>query len=351
MNEWISGKKSSSIFNNFFLKYPEANNMHKKMLYVSEKVRLNKNRAAQIELYKAQCNCAYWHGIFGGVYLLHLRKAVYEHLIKSEKLIEDDKFAIKKFDFNKDAKDELLIETKFFNLYFNSCGNLFEFDYKEKNYNLSNVMSRHKEPYHDKIKKKVNVNDKDKSVKSIHEIFSQKEEQLAALLEYDDYIRYSLIDHFYVNAQHKQFIFDNNFINNIIADGKKIEIEFIFNASKKLKMNKKISVYRDKKAISVRYAIDNHYINADCVFCIEFNLLVKPVQYAHLFTDFIELKAIDDSFNILIDLKNASDAYFYPIETVSLSESGAERTYQGLNILIKNKINKLWQKEFDIIIK
>jgi len=29
-------------------------------------------------LHEGQCNCAYWHGAFGGVYLNHLRTALYE---------------------------------------------------------------------------------------------------------------------------------------------------------------------------------------------------------------------------------------------------------------------------------
>ena len=32
---------------------------------------------ARTALYRGQCNCAYWHGAFGGVYLPHLRNAIY----------------------------------------------------------------------------------------------------------------------------------------------------------------------------------------------------------------------------------------------------------------------------------
>ena len=34
---------------------------------------------ARTELYRGQCNCGYWHGAFGGIYLPHLRNAVYNH--------------------------------------------------------------------------------------------------------------------------------------------------------------------------------------------------------------------------------------------------------------------------------
>ena len=39
------------------------------------------------ELYRGQCNCSYWHGAFGGIYLPHLRNAVYRHLIAAENLL------------------------------------------------------------------------------------------------------------------------------------------------------------------------------------------------------------------------------------------------------------------------
>ena len=44
---------------------------------------------ALTELYRGQCNCSYWHGAFGGVYLPHLRHAIYNHLIAADNLIDD----------------------------------------------------------------------------------------------------------------------------------------------------------------------------------------------------------------------------------------------------------------------
>ena len=40
------------------------------------------------ELYRGQCNCGYWHGAFGGIYLPHLRNAVYQHLIAADNLLD-----------------------------------------------------------------------------------------------------------------------------------------------------------------------------------------------------------------------------------------------------------------------
>ena len=91
----------------FLVKYPESNNMHKKMIHVRNKlinteenllkvekeqlisVILKKIAEAWDEIYKAQCNDCYWHGLFGGVYLQFLRFSVYTHLINAERIIDD----------------------------------------------------------------------------------------------------------------------------------------------------------------------------------------------------------------------------------------------------------------------
>jgi len=56
--------------------------MHKKMLRVSERVAAAGSPPAAVDaLLRGQANDAYWHGVFGGVYLPHLRRAVWENLL------------------------------------------------------------------------------------------------------------------------------------------------------------------------------------------------------------------------------------------------------------------------------
>jgi alpha-amylase len=166
----------------FLVKYPESNNMHKKMLYVRNKliyteenlrkikndkiisIILNKLDEAWDEIYKAQCNDCYWHGLFGGVYLQFLRFSVYTHLINAEKLIDNinalvnPKLAsyiyITPLDFNKDSKTDYIIESDILNVYINpnDGGTLFELDYKPKSYNLLNTLTRWPEAYHESKK-------------------------------------------------------------------------------------------------------------------------------------------------------------------------------------------------------
>ena len=119
MLEWSGGN-----FRNFFVKYAEANAMEQQMLRVSR--RLAALRAgvpsrrprllarAHEELYAAQCNCAYWHGVFGGLYLGHLRRAVYQHLIAADHLADQAagrSAALDVLDADGDGEDEARLST------------------------------------------------------------------------------------------------------------------------------------------------------------------------------------------------------------------------------------------------
>ncbi len=74
------------IWRNFFSRYPESNWMHKRMLGLSARVAATRNSRPEHvrHLYRAQANDAYWHGLFGGLYLPHLRRAVWNHLLLLE---------------------------------------------------------------------------------------------------------------------------------------------------------------------------------------------------------------------------------------------------------------------------
>ncbi len=109
------------IWRSFMVKYPEANHLHKRMTMISDTVHsatktdAAKGRQALDELWRGQCNDAYWHGIFGGLYLPHLRSALYRHLIKAESIAGDllrEYPKIVRGDFDFDSNDDVVISTK-----------------------------------------------------------------------------------------------------------------------------------------------------------------------------------------------------------------------------------------------
>ncbi|MFX1238508.1 MAG: alpha-amylase/4-alpha-glucanotransferase domain-containing protein, partial [Promethearchaeota archaeon] len=166
----------------FLVKYPESNNMHKKMLYVREKLldierkikKIKDNELISVlkpkvleswdEIYKSQCNDCYWHGLFGGVYLQFLRFSVYSHLINAENLIDEMNGLLvaqkssytwlEAIDFTKNSKNDVLIESDTLNVYIDLSdgGTIFELDYKPKSYNLLNTLTRWTEAYHEEEK-------------------------------------------------------------------------------------------------------------------------------------------------------------------------------------------------------
>ncbi|ADV65062.1 alpha-amylase/4-alpha-glucanotransferase domain-containing protein [Desulfurococcus mucosus] len=155
MLEWSRG-----FFRNFLVKYRESNNMHKKMLWVRRKLGSLDSVPEEVRTgyLLSQCNDAYWHGLFGGIYLAHLRQAIYEELIRTEAWAEretgyfrDTGVRVGMVDFDYDGEPEVLVETPSQNLYVkpDDGGTLFEYDVKSRGleHNLQDTMSRYGEPY------------------------------------------------------------------------------------------------------------------------------------------------------------------------------------------------------------
>jgi hypothetical protein len=80
------------IWKNFLSRYTESNWMHKRMLALSNRMNglLPTQRSADLTelLYQTQANDAYWHGLFGGLYLPHLRRAIYNAIVALERRLD-----------------------------------------------------------------------------------------------------------------------------------------------------------------------------------------------------------------------------------------------------------------------
>ena len=85
---WLRG----AFWRNFQVKYREINDLHKQMLRASAKVEAMApgpaRDAALDHLYRGQSNDCYWHGLFGGIYIAHMRAATLAHLIAAEDLAD-----------------------------------------------------------------------------------------------------------------------------------------------------------------------------------------------------------------------------------------------------------------------
>lgn len=143
----------------FLAKYPEVHRLHKRMLRVSRRLAALADRgvdparleSARQDLYRGQCNDAYWHGAFGGVYLPHLRRAVEGFLIRAERTLEsvDPAPAGRTLDFHADGSEEIELTTARGRVIVDPVGGaVLTWDLPEACENWVSVMQRHEEPFH-----------------------------------------------------------------------------------------------------------------------------------------------------------------------------------------------------------
>ena len=156
------------------------------------------------ELWKGQCNDAYWHGIFGGLYLPHLRSSLYRHLLSAESMAEEVlkgqrvKEFVEEGDLDCDGFRDICISKGDMTAFFTEdSGALIELSSKEKQVNVLDVLTRRPEAYHSRISE-TSQHDSGEP-KTIHdpERLGAKESGITDYLIYDNYRRASLLDHFF----------------------------------------------------------------------------------------------------------------------------------------------------------
>ncbi len=388
MMEWSEG-----FYRNFMVKYPEVNNMHKKMLYVSN--RLNSLEPAvkprdkqlfqdaQRQLYMSQANDSYWHGVFGGIYLNHLRFSVYQHLIEAENLIdkiikgrEENKIEI--IDFDCDGKEEILVNTKELNLCLrpNLGASLSELSYKPKAFNLMNTLARRQEPYHKKIKELIAKKNELKSLNresqpaSIHDFTQVKDDNLDKMLFYDKIPRYCLLDHFLSDGITLEDFIACNYIElsdfttgsfslDNKTNGREIKLIFSRNSSigeNSVKLTKEFGLKNGSIVLDYFLESIQGRLDISTIFAIEFNLSCYNEAYAKpaKLNDINEF-VLNDKWNqakIKFSLKQKANLWSFPVETISESETGIEKSYQELCLLfwwnIKLAPKSKWQQNLRI---
>src|SRR5882724_11289301 len=137
---------------NFLVKYPEANRMHKKMLALSALCHERGDPpAARRAIGRAQCNDGYWHGVFGGLYLPHLRAAIWRNLALAEgELRRGEGLAAETLDLDADGAEELWIHSGVCSALVSPRrgGVIEEYTLFEQGINYADVLTRRREPYH-----------------------------------------------------------------------------------------------------------------------------------------------------------------------------------------------------------
>ncbi len=145
------------IWRNFLTRYPEANWMHKRMLGLSTRLAALPAPPEELvaDLYRAQANDAYWHGLFGGLYLPHLRRAVWNNLAALEGALDRlaPRPAVEKSDLDHDGHCETLAHSDVLQIALrdDGLGAAHELTSYPLGHNFGDTLRRYPEHYHAKI--------------------------------------------------------------------------------------------------------------------------------------------------------------------------------------------------------
>ncbi len=369
------------FWRNFLAKYEESNNIQKHMLRVSNRIerlrgehgRTSSFQAAEKNLHQGQCNCAYWHGAFGGLYLNHLRTALYERFIAADRCLDalegrdQEWLAVEVTDFDADGNEDVILENRHLALFLNPAdgATLFELDYKDKPFNFGNTLTRRDEPYHDALREgTVQLGEEPSGGESIHDAVRAKESGLDGFLVQDPYRRVSLRDHFFRGPISADALWAGEFDEYAhfatgpwrmepLEDGVRFTREAPIHGERNgtLHVSKRIRLRPGESACQIRYDIGHKGEAAfEGLFGTELavNLLTGSAHDRYYRSDDRYLKGVllgergcdehlshyalrDDWQQVECGFRFSRPAvvYRFPIETVSQSEGGQERVYQG----------------------
>jgi alpha-amylase len=154
---WLRG----GFWRNFQVKYREINDLHKQMLRASAKVAAmpegSAKDAARDHLYRGQSNDCYWHGLFGGIYIAHMRAATFEHLIAAEDAADATlgvATAAELADLDLDGRDEVRLATpgQVVVVELDEGAGIGSWDLRAARHALTAVLRRRPEAYHDTLR-------------------------------------------------------------------------------------------------------------------------------------------------------------------------------------------------------
>jgi hypothetical protein len=372
----------------FFRKYPESNLLHKKMLRVSARIAAvpachEPKQAEELVdardlLLRSQCNDAYWHGIFGGIYAPHLRTDPARNLIRAEAIA--DRLTpgahaprLEMLDYDADGANELLFTSPEFQALLKPSdgGTIAALDFRPAAATLVNSILRRPEAYHTRLREAASATAAG-AVASIHEQTRVKEPGLERFLRYDRWPRHAFRILIF-DPSHTQADYETLELREDAAfAGSAYTVKNSAAASAELFCADSLLVHNKAKATAPRLLLFKHFsfnpspngFEVACEVRLKLKeLLEKPVAVGiesiiNLLAPtepdrFFETAAgrtnlrfsgtlpapilrMEDGWQrvrVSLHAPLAEGFWVAPIETVSESEEGFERVYQGSQIL------------------
>jgi hypothetical protein len=372
---WLRG----GFWRNFQVKYREINDLHKQMLRTSAKVEAMPDGAAKARaldhLYRGQSNDCYWHGLFGGIYISHMRLATFEHLIAAEDLADDDATSAAAVDTDLDGIDEAFLAGPGQSVIVDIAegGAVGSWDIRAVRHALAAVLRRRPEASHATLLEHAAVATADAptATTSIHELVRVKESGLAERLHYDAYERRSGHVRFlepaatpqtWANASTPElgdFVTEPFELSRLDETGASLRRDgFVEGGAGQLpiRVEKTFGVGGDRRSpsLGLTVAVENRSdLALTTRLGIEWNLTMlggggNPAAWyevggertAHDATGMrngvTEVRQGNDHVGVSVaaTVEPPADAWWAPIETISNSENGFERVYQGSALLL-----------------
>jgi alpha-amylase len=386
----VSAFLRGGFWRSFLTKYAESGLLQKKMLHVAGKLQQVQASArrglpfrkalaeARTHLLRAQCNDAYWHGVFGGLYSPHLRTELWRELIRAERIADtalagrDTYEDAARFDFDADGHEEICVtnETCAALLKPSDGGTLAALDFRPSEVTLINSIERRVEASHARLKEAGAA--AHQKADSIHDRVTVKEENLAERLRYDRWPRHAfrllLFAPWKTREDYEKLRLEESaplaagLYAPVSVSPEKVELLFEDalappaldgTPSPKVRVEKDYVFTRANGAFEVACDLRiSHqvpmalHLTAGLEVVLNFLAPDEPDRFFEVSgarqrlrwsgaAPAPRLRVVDEWQNVAatLDAPGAREFWIAPIETVSLSEDGFERIYQGSQIL------------------
>lgn len=403
---WASLKQfvRGGYWRNFKVKYAETNEMYARMMHVSSRLAeaessgVDAGELTQVrdDLYRGQCNCPYWHGAFGGIYLPHLRNAVFEHLIAADtaldRILGGDASRVQATaeDYNFDGQQEVRLSNSKLCAWVapGRGGRIYELDVRDISHNLLATLQRRPESYHRQVLAGPNAGG-DGDTASIHDRVVFKQDDLDQRLHYDRFPRKSLMDHFYDEnagleavargeAEERGDFVDLPFEAKLRRGSDRVQIQMRRDGNAwgiPITMTKAVTLAEGSDRLEVTYLLENLPPGQRLHFGIELNFAGLPSGADDRYFSDVDgnrlgqlgekldlhdvrgLSLADRWLGIDIDLSinREGSIWAFPIETVSLSEAGFELVHQSVCVqphwMVTGDADGRWAVQFEIAAK
>ena len=363
-----------SIWQNFLVKYSQANIMHKRMLFCRAKIESTEKSLPGSSsglftkiwenLLISQSNDPYWHGLFGGIYYRFLRHSTHKHIILAEFYLDKlrSKMGLEEFggsiqDILLDGQPDGVLESKYLSCFISSLfgGTVFALNMKENGYNFLNTLTRQSESYH---------TNEVKNVQDRFEKWSFQDHFLTTKVSGD-----SLLKDTYEDL--------GNFANQAYKIIQNPDKSITLTRSGVIFLKNPIDAHITKKyqlkdsTLFIDYTIDfSDDIEKDFLFFSpEINVVGASHPYetfgfinhslidletTHMFSkcQTFEMRDSNEGASFLLNFMNPVDCVIFPLFSTFKSEIGVEQIYQGTSIFPKINISgKKLHFMFEIILK